>query len=664
MPFTDTGTTVGYADDYSEACDGVNYSHVGDVVFAYAPPVKQLVDIKLCKSDYYTRLWVYQTDETNMIACNRFNTPAVCSPNPRSALMDVQMLPGFTYYIVVDGDHQVTPNEGQYIIECSATLVPDSVDRWPALADNDNGLLLLGYSNNNGVDSQMFWQESLDDGLTFEPAGYWTNPGWQKYASVDYWGQDSIAYGTFVPSPLNNNGGSTYLHRFYNIANSAGWSLSYWNWTSYGWRNMRMADIACDDGFIFSPNPGDHRFGVIAMVHSSTYSSGGVVVGTDAPHLFYQTDSSNYATISWYNNLNGCRSTTCDIDRVTKYSYAVYDWLDTSKTPDQWALFIRGDVFGNPDDTLFSGGVTYSLDPGEHIGYPAVAANNGTVLVACEFYTEATPADHDIIFFYSGAADGAYDNMLSGVVVATADDERYPEIQHVTGNTFIVSYIANNQLYMTVTEDGGTTWSTPSVISGADHVVNEYRAADIADFGKKIIWEYQPNHPADTTIMLHWAETGVVQDADGDGVPDEDDNCPAIANPLQEDADLDGIGDVCDACTDTDNDGYGNPGYPANTCALDNCPNVANPGQQDTNGDGIGDACCCLDNRGNVDGDPDDLIKVGDLTYLVEFLFRFGPVPPCPNEADIDGDGNTKVADLTYLVAFLFRFGPAPATCP
>jgi len=80
-------------------------------------------------------------------------------------------------------------------------------------------------------------------------------------------------------------------------------------------------------------------------------------------------------------------------------------------------------------------------------------------------------------------------------------------------------------------------------------------------------------------------------DGDGDGILDSVDNCPSISNAQQADGDRDGVGDACDTCTDTDGDGYGNPGYQANTCPIDNCSNVSNPTQDDCDSNGIGDAC-------------------------------------------------------------------------
>ncbi|MBN1510938.1 MAG: thrombospondin type 3 repeat-containing protein [Phycisphaerae bacterium] len=44
-------------------------------------------------------------------------------------------------------------------------------------------------------------------------------------------------------------------------------------------------------------------------------------------------------------------------------------------------------------------------------------------------------------------------------------------------------------------------------------------------------------------------------DADGDGIPDHLDNCPAVPNPLQENGDGDAWGDVCDGWFDANHDG-------------------------------------------------------------------------------------------------------------
>ncbi|MBN1444414.1 MAG: thrombospondin type 3 repeat-containing protein, partial [Planctomycetes bacterium] len=85
-------------------------------------------------------------------------------------------------------------------------------------------------------------------------------------------------------------------------------------------------------------------------------------------------------------------------------------------------------------------------------------------------------------------------------------------------------------------------------------------------------------------LLFAASGAALAQDADGDGVLDDVDNCPAVANPLQEDGDGDGVGDACDNCAqvanalqeDGDGDGIGD--------ACDNCPDVANAGQEDGDG--------------------------------------------------------------------------------
>ncbi len=64
--------------------------------------------------------------------------------------------------------------------------------------------------------------------------------------------------------------------------------------------------------------------------------------------------------------------------------------------------------------------------------------------------------------------------------------------------------------------------------------------------------EWDPNNPEGDkglAILRNWLAG--LDDADGDGIFDSDDNCPNDVNLDQSDSDGDGVGDACDDCPDT-----------------------------------------------------------------------------------------------------------------
>lgn len=104
LPYTNTGTTEGYNDDYDEACPDASNSP--DVVYSYAPVTNETVDIYLHRISFWpdstqgydTKLFVYENDENTSVGCNDD-----FFYYGQSALQDLALTSGNTYYIVVDG---------------------------------------------------------------------------------------------------------------------------------------------------------------------------------------------------------------------------------------------------------------------------------------------------------------------------------------------------------------------------------------------------------------------------------------------------------------------------------------------------------------------------------------------------------------------------------
>lgn len=114
--------------------------------------------------------------------------------------------------------------------------------------------------------------------------------------------------------------------------------------------------------------------------------------------------------------------------------------------------------------------------------------------------------------------------------------------------------------------------------------------------------------------MTQMDVVGVV-DQDKDGIPDDTDNCPAIANPDQKDLDGDKLGDACD--NDRDGDGVSNP--------QDAFPDDKKE-WLDNDRDGIG-------NNADKDDDNDSIPDVWELAY------GLNPLDASDALLDKDGDG-------------------------
>ena len=113
-------------------------------------------------------------------------------------------------------------------------------------------------------------------------------------------------------------------------------------------------------------------------------------------------------------------------------------------------------------------------------------------------------------------------------------------------------------------------------------------------------------------------------DGDGDGIPNATDNCPAIANPNQDNEDGDRFGDVCDPC-----------------------PPVADDSPVDTDGDGVANAC-----------DPRPAMP-GDAIVLFEGFTGGIPATWIKNGLWTATGGDAHIAALAGKANLSF---PAPTT--
>ena len=169
LPFSGSGTTVGFANDYDEQCPWT--AHAPDVVYSYLPSEDIDIVIDLWGSDYDTKLFVLNENLLG-IACNDD-----FYPNWVSRLEMVSLSAGVQYYIIVDGFNE----SGNYEIQ----VYENQIDIPPDAVPEGEPTLYLGYVDQYNSGCNFSYENPLMQELVGNESGELTLHGHMGWIALD-----------------------------------------------------------------------------------------------------------------------------------------------------------------------------------------------------------------------------------------------------------------------------------------------------------------------------------------------------------------------------------------------------------------------------------------------------------------------------------------------
>ncbi|MBD3234835.1 MAG: T9SS type A sorting domain-containing protein [candidate division Zixibacteria bacterium] len=148
IPFSDSGTTVGYTDDYEVACPWEAFAP--DVVYKFVADEDMRIGVSLCRgSDYDTKLFIIENDFGNIIGCDDDECYTPIFPHPWVSRLDnVQLNSGNTYYVFVDGYSMESGNYTIDIYECPSCEISVTPDGGPPIVPPGGEFGYTGYLDN------------------------------------------------------------------------------------------------------------------------------------------------------------------------------------------------------------------------------------------------------------------------------------------------------------------------------------------------------------------------------------------------------------------------------------------------------------------------------------------------------------------------------------
>jgi len=319
------------------------------------------------------------------------------------------------------------------------------------------------------TEDDSIWYPNLygsADGVVWDPILSAT------YANAQYTDMDQNAYGTYgtFGAPPDLNGQIVVMQGEI----EDGW---VWDFGANNINDFRSNHIACYTFEGPEGDPGNWNWGALTMVGYQGYASPFV---SGCPFVFYQSDAEGSGIIGWLSGtVSDCEHVSSVIDPVKNVLYSVYDRFNGTG----YELLVRKDNMAiwqwNAGGGYWAHPYMTSMRVNDPLGltYPSVAANNNSVIIACQ-------KGSDVVAYYST------NGFSSKTEVAIETGANYPEVVFAANGIAVITYIKDNIIYSKTSENGGATWSTAAQVSDSQANLND-RGQNIDEFQGSVygVWE-------------------------------------------------------------------------------------------------------------------------------------------------------------------------------
>jgi hypothetical protein len=335
----------------------------------------------------------------------------------------------------------------------------------PSLTTNGNNILVIAEESINLLNSDVIMSYSSNNGDSWSDIFAWTSEDEiEEKPVIDFCHNNEFqAYGTCLPDLISQN---LFLYHFpsmidpdVSFKSSDGWTV--WSLTISNFNDFYAIDLAGYPHGDDAPAPDFH--GIITLIGNSDYG--------ETIENYYETEDMGIGAC--YLDFDGELGDTISVD------------IDLSTKTYFEALELRNDEEIGIEDGVF---FEYCwVEPGnedwwendwpafifEGARNPNLIAENGRCYIVCE-------VQNDIVCYYSFDNGENFDTSI-----VTTNGET--PIISIVGDTLICSFIQNNNLYTSTSEDGGITWNEITKINEVDGTVrNGDSSVDLSD--NNVVW--------------------------------------------------------------------------------------------------------------------------------------------------------------------------------